>query len=122
MYLNKNKTFHFIYLFVIFLLLLVVLKNSDKEISKKSINCFPNYSYIKSEDDNLVRDFHGYECKSMVRYPPDKNDKNSKTRNDGSYFVCQDGEFKLKKGDCIVLSFGINLDDRFDEFVNQEYK
>jgi hypothetical protein len=50
----------------------------------------------------------------MKRYPPDKNDRNSKIRNDGSYFICQDGEFKPKQDDCIVLSFGIHLDDRFD--------
>jgi hypothetical protein len=58
----------------------------------------------------------------MKRYPPDKNDRNSKIRNDGSYFICQDGEFKPKQDDCIVLSFGVHLDDRFDEFVNQELK
>ena len=59
---------------------------------------------------------------SIKRYPPDKNDRHSKIRNDGSYFICQDGEFKPKQDDCIVLSFGVHLDDRFDEFVNQELK
>jgi hypothetical protein len=34
---------------------------------------------------------------SIKRYPPDKNDRHSKIRNDGSYFICQDGEFKPKQ-------------------------
>ena len=93
-----------------------------KEFSKQNIITFYDTPDINLADDKVVRDFYGYECQSMKRYPPDKNNENSKVRNDGSYFVCQDGIFKPKQHDCIVLSFGINIDDRFDEFVTQELK
>jgi hypothetical protein len=36
----------------------------------------------------------------------------------GAYFVCNDHSLNLIKSSCVVLSFGVNTNDAFDEDVN----
>jgi hypothetical protein len=69
--------------------------------------------------DSFIRDFYRYECKSIIRYP-NKENSDIKERKYGSYYLCEDGRLKLKKSNCIVLSFGINKYDSFDEAINSE--
>jgi hypothetical protein len=37
----------------------------------------------------------------------------------GSWFICNDGNLKPEKSNCLILSFGINTDDNFDRDVVQ---
>jgi hypothetical protein len=67
------------------------------------------------DDVNLARDFYRYQCKTMERYGLQQSDP--LVRYDGSWFICNDGNLKIEKSKCVVLSFGINTDDSFDHDV-----
>ena len=123
-----RKKFHVFYLLIISILTVFCYFFYTQNINyTKSIRNFEkiiksNYDK-KAVDESFIRDFYRYECKSIIRYPPVQDEANTddnKQRKDGSYFLCEDGRLKLKKSNCIVLSFGINKNDKFDEAVNNE--
>ena len=68
------------------------------------------------DDDLFIRDLYRYNCGKLVPYPKDKTPR----INDGAYYVCEDPQFKPKKSNCVVLSFGIADNDQFDESINRD--
>ena len=42
-------------------------------------------------------------------------------RIDGGWFACMDGQARLQKNKCTVLSFGVNHDFTFDQEASQDY-
>ena len=43
-------------------------------------------------------------------------------RMEGAWYACLDGKFDIKENKCNVLSFGINVDESFDDDVDSVYK
>jgi len=100
--------------------LVILLNNINFETKIYIDELFPEV--FKNE---ITRDFNRYECKNLKRIggmPQFKAKVHDLFRMEGAWFVCLDGKLDIKPNQCNILSFGINVDESFDEDVNSIYK
>lgn len=78
---------------------------------------------LESLENIHTRDFIRYDCKNIQQIgglPEYINySKSDLERIDGAWFICHDDHIAPIENDCIVLSFGVNTDDSFDEEINR---
>ena len=104
------------------LLIVLFLRHSNTTIDQK-----PNHDWehatrekiVELLGEDTIRDFFQYECENLKRvgglYSYIKNAPNDMARVDGAWFLCFDEGVAPRDNDCNVLSFGVNVDDSFDE-------
>ena len=74
---------------------------------------------------NNTRDFFRYDCKNLKRIggmPHLKKKVDALFRMEGAWYACLDGKLAIEENKCNVLSFGINVDESFDDDVDSIYK
>jgi hypothetical protein len=109
------------FIFITFFFLHALLSNHKSE--QKEINI--EGLLLDNFGIENTRDFNKYDCLDFKRFggmPEFKKKVHDLFRMEGAWFACLDGKLGMKLNDCNILSFGINVDESFDEDLNSFYK
>jgi len=130
----KKVIIGIIFVLICIIVLKLILDNQDKKISQiisgvisptsSSLSC-SRAQFSEMFGLDRTRDFFRYDCKNLKRVggmPDFKKKVDALFRMEGAWYVCLDGKLDMKPNECKIISFGINVDESFDDDADSIYK
>ena len=129
----KKVIIGILFVLVFIIVLKLILNYEDKkvfEIISSATSSSSSSSRLRAQFSEMfgldnTRDFFRYECKNLKRIggmPEFKKKVDALFRMEGAWYACLDDKLDIKPNECTVLSFGINVDESFDDDLDSMYK